>query len=479
MAPAMTEHFYQYLYQHLEQDFREEIRSGQRLAGERLPSVRELCANKGISKSTVLTAYRRLEADGLVEARPRSGYFVCNHPAARPTLLKTPEPDESQLAPAPVSAAQVLVDIMEKGAAFDLLPSHEQTPGNELLRRCLSRAMRRQSSEQQLYYDEPMGLLPLREQLAQRIMQEGKAIEADKLLITGGCQHALLLALMATTEPGDVVAIESPGFYGAFQLLEALGLQALELPGSAENGISPEALALALQHWDVKALMLSPSFATPTGARMPDDNKQRILELTQPKGIAIIEDDIYGDLHFGLQRPRTLFSYDKSGSVLLCSSFSKSLSRDLRFGWIAPGKYRDKVKRLKIVTSLATSTTLQQGVSAFLEEGGLDHHLRQKRLQLQQQCAQLQTLIPNHLPMAVSASQPKGGLVLWLELPKKIDTLALYAKAREQGIVITPGSLFSGQERYKNFLRLSFAHPLTAQRIDALALLGRIIEAFD
>jgi len=466
----------EYLYHHLEQTFREDIRTGQRSAGDRLPSVRQLCVDRKLSKSTVLTAYRRLEADGLIEARPRSGYFVCASNVTPNNLLKTPEPSEPHLAPAPVSAAQVLVDIMEKGAAFDLLPSVERAPGNEQLRRCLSRAVRRQSSEQQLYYDEPMGVLALRRQLASRLVQGGRQVDANGLLITAGCQHALLLALMATTEPGDVVAVESPGFYGAFQLLEALGLQALELPSSAESGVSPNALELALQHWDVKVLMVSPNFATPTGACMPESNKQRILALTQARGIAVIEDDIYGDLHFGLQRPRTLYSYDNTGSVLLCSSFSKSLSRDLRIGWIAPGRYLERVKRLKIVTSLATSVTLQQGVSQFLEEGGLDRHLRHKRQQYQRQCAQLQELIPRYLPMAVSASQPEGGLVLWLELPETVNTLTLYARARDEGIVVTPGSLFSGQDRYQNFLRLSFAHPLTAERKDALMLLGQLIK---
>lgn len=463
-----------YLYEQLELWLREAILSGQHPIGSRMPSVRQCCEQRQVSKSTVLTAYSRLEAEGLLEARPRSGYFVSNRLASRSSLT-TPAPSKPVLTPTPVSATQVLVDIMEQGAAFDLLTNSPKQSGNEQLRRSLSRAQRLQSSKEQHYYDEPCGHLGLRQQLQQRLALGGSQIEADQLLITAGCQHALLLALMATTQPGDVVALESPGFYGALQLLETLGLQALELPTSVELGISPNALELALEHWDIKAIMLSPAYATPTGACMPDSHKQRILELAVPRNIAIIEDDIYGELFFGLQRPRTLHSFDDSGSVLLCSSFSKNLSRDLRVGWIAPGRYLDAVKRLKLVTALASSQTLQQGIFHFLEQGGYDRHLRQQRQLYRQQCQQLLQFIPHYLPNAKACSQPNGGLALWLELPEHLDTLKLYNKAKQQGLMITPGRLFTAQERYHNYLRLSFAHPWSEVRIQALQKLGNLL----
>jgi len=468
----------QHLYRQLEQLFREEIKTGQRSPGERLPSVRNLCSERGVSKSTVLTAYSRLEAEGLIDARPRSGYFVSTRILNQSKTFKTPAPSQPIAIPATVSAGQVLLDIMEQGAAFDLLPSKMATTstGNVQLRRCLARAQRRQSNVEQLYYDDPMGLSELRVQLAQRLAHGGSCVDESEVLVTAGCQHALLLALMATTEPGDVVAVESPGFYGVFQLLETLGLQALEIPSSVENGISPDALEMALQHWDVKALMLSPCYATPTGACMPDAHKQRILALTCVKGIAVIEDDIYGEIYFGIQRPRSLYSYDNTGSVILCSSFSKCLSRDLRIGWIAPGRYLERIKQLKLVTSLASSRTLQQGISQFLEEGGLERHLREKRLQYRRQCQQLQELISKYLPMTVSCSQPQGGLAIWVELPDFVNTLPLYARARESGIVLTPGRLFTAQDRYHNFLRMSFVHPWTSPRVDALKRLGQLIQ---
>ncbi len=463
-----------YLYLKLVRELSEEIHSGQRAVGERMPSVRQLSSERGVSKSTVLAGYDRLEADGWIEARPRSGYFV----AARTTTysnLRKPGPSQPQSTPLPVTAGQVFVDIMEQGAAFDLIATTDSTPGNDHLRRCLARAQRQQSKAEQVNYGEPAGLLSLRQQLVLRVAQGGSRVSADELIVTSGCQHALLLALMATTQRGDVVAVESPGFYGVFQLLEALGLKVLELPSSAETGLSIDALALALQHWDIKTLVVSPCFSTPTGASMPDAHKQRLLELTLPRQINVIEDDIYADLGFSHPRPRTLHSFDNSGSVLLCSSFSKSLSRDLRLGWILPGKFRERVKQLKLLTTLASSQAQQRGICSYLEEGGFDRHLRLRRQQLQQQYHQLLDLIRQHLPMARSCSQPQGGLSLWLELPETLDTLERYKAARAQGLILTPGRLFTAQDRYRNTLRISFAYPWTDERIDAMRRLGKLL----
>lgn len=463
-------------YEQLEESLRDQIRAGQLRPGERLPSIRQLRDASELSKSTVLAAYAHLEAEGLIEARPRSGYFVRTANQSN-NSIKMPGNSSPSDQPCRVSTGQVLIEIMKEGTAFDLMsaPVLQSHDSNEFLRRCLARAVRKQTLQEQAYYDEPQGSYALRNQLSHRVQQSGSQVSADSFVITSGCQHSLLLALMATTEPGDIVAIESPGFYGAFQLLEALGLQALELPSSSDQGLSADALELALEHWSIKALMLSPAFATPTGATMPESAKKRIISLASKNDFAVIEDDIYGDLFFGLQRPRSLHSYDDSGSVLLCSSFSKSLSRDLRIGWIIPGKYSEKVSHLKVVTSLAGSLTTQKGVSEYLSEGAYDRFLRRRRFQYRQQCDQLQSLIEKFLPMSEACSRPTGGLSLWLELPDSVDCLELFFKARKKGISITPGSLFTAQNRYKNFLRLSFSHPWTTEREQALKVLGNLI----
>ncbi len=464
-----------FLYRQLLSDLTEEIRSERRPVGSRMPSIRGLSKERGLSKSTVINAYDRLEADGLIQARPRSGYFVNGPQHNDEPAITSPLTSRPESTPLPVTSGQILVDIMERGAAFDLVGGHEKELGNEALRRCLARAARKQTAGDQNNYDEPAGLNSLRGLIASRLHSGGSRLNADEIIMTSGCQHALLLALMATTQQGDVVAVESPGFYGVFQLFEALGLKALELPSSPETGLSPEALELSLQHWDIKALVVSPCYGTPTGACMTETNKERILALAQNRNIPIIEDDIYGELSFKEQRPRTLHSYDDSGLVLLCSSVSKSLSRDLRIGWIVPGRYRERIKQLKLVTSLSSSRVQQKGLVDFLIEGSFDRHLRVRRQKLKQQYQQLLGMLGEYITTIKSCSRPQGGLTLWVELADTIDTVKLYSQALKKNIILSPGRLFTAQEYYRNALRISFAFPWTLERQDTLKELGKII----
>ena len=468
----------QYLYSQLEQQLRERINNGQFAPMSKLPSVREMCKLHQVSKSTVLTAYANLIAENLIVAKAKSGYFVCQTTEQSSLYLKQPGMSQPDSAPRLISSSQVIVDIMKRGAAFDLLNNSKPDPHNEQLRRCLSKALRQQKSSEQLYYDQPQGDEALRHQLAKYIQQGAGNLSAEDIIVTSGCQHSLLLALMVSSQPGDVVAIESPGFYGAIQLLEALGRKVLEIPSSADQGISPSALQLAATHWDIKVLIVSPSFSTPTGSCMPQANKLELLSLAHQHNFTIIEDDIYAELHQSTQRPRSLYSYDDKGLVIMCSSLSKVLSRDLRIGWILSKKYHQQILAFKIATTMASSVSQQQGLAMFIAQGGLEKHLKQRRQLLIQQQQTLKVLIAQHLPEAISASQPVGGMVIWIELDKRVNTLELYHTAREQGLTVTPGSLFSSQDTYQHYLRLSFAHPWTPQRINAFKTLSKLIKQY-
>lgn len=468
----MTQHRYQVLAATL----RSEIRSGVWAAGQKMPSIRALCNAHHLSKSTVIAAYGLLEAERYIESRPRSGFIVSADIASN-NLETTPLAySHPTVSPVRVSTNQAVVDIMEKGAAFDLLPNPAENPDNLNLRRSLARAYRSESGYEQHYYDTPQGLPALRSQIVNRLHGGGSHLTADDIVITSGCQHALQLALMASTKPGAVVAIESPGFYGAIQLIEALGLQILELPSSAVSGVSIDAMAKAFEQWDVSAFIISPNYSTPSGACLSESDKQAVLELCQNHGVVIIEDDIYSELFFGLQRPRTLHSYDDGDTVILCSSFSKCLSRDIRVGWIAAGRFAEQIKRLKIVTTLSVSASLQLGLADYMQRGHFERYLRHKRMGLASQCLQLQHLLPECLPSALSWSKPQGGLTLWVELETSLDTALLYGQAQNEGITITPGILFSAQDHYGHFLRLSFAHKWTEPRVNALKSLGRLIK---
>ncbi len=455
----------QYRYQELESWLLQGIAEQRWRLGERLPSIRALCEQHRLSKATVQHALQRLEAQGLIEARPKAGYFVVLQPLA----ARAPRSLARLEAPRPATVSELFLDIMRRSAAFDLLPelhAGDVPPGVVALNRAIGRALRRQKGGDHQYYDAPAGDMALREQLALHSARRGWPVTPEQLCVTSGCQHALFLALMACCRKGDVVAVESPGFYGVLQLLEQLELQVIEVPTSSDSGLDIDALEAALERWDIKACVVSPAFATPSGALMPLPARQRLLALAEQFDLAIIEDDIYADTAF-VQVPDPLKALDTTDRVILCSSFSKSLSRDLRLGWIAGGRWHDRILHLKLVTQLASSRYLQQGLADFMRDGSLAAHLRRQRGELRMQRDRLIAAL-RAWPCDIRVSAPQGGLAVWLELPQSVDTLNAYPVVLGQGVVITPGPLFSVSGQFRNCLRISFAHPWDARRIEAL-----------
>lgn len=465
----MTETF---RYQQLESLLERGIREQRWHEGERLPSIRTLCREQRVSKATVQHALQRLEARGLVEARPKAGHFVSVRPAAVEQPLGRARIDP----PRPVTVSDLLLDIMGRSAAFDLLPGlgpGKLPSGIVALNRAIGRALRHPEGGNFQYYDAPAGDQVLRAQLALHMSRRGWRVEPDHLCITSGCQNALFLALMATCSAGDIVAVESPGFYGVMQLIEHLDLQVVEVPAAIDSGMDMDAFEEVLKRWPVRACIVSPAFATPGGALMPEAAKRRLLALADHYDLAVIEDDIYADTAFG-PVPDPLKALDDDERVILCSSFSKSLSRDLRLGWISGARWHRQILQLKLVTQLASGRSLQQGVADFMADGSFASHLRRQRHVLRERRDQLVSRLTSW-PGRVRVSVPQGGLAVWAELPETVNTLDVYSRALERGVVITPGPLFSASGQFRNCLRISFAHRWNDARIEALDALPSLL----
>lgn len=451
-----------------------EIEQKSWVSGERLPSIRQLCTDYGFSKNTVIQALHLLESKKIVESRPKSGFFVTTF-LNREQPLK---PDFDSVKPTRVNVPEMFQDIMMRGAAFDILPNESlPLPSSSLvtLHRHINNAMRYQTTKKSMYYDEPIGNINLRSQLKDHYRAAGLHLTPGDFCITTGCQHSLFLALMTICKPGDNIAVESPGFYGVLQLLQQLQLNVIEIPSSPVTGFDIDTFESALGDWSIKACIVTPAYATPNGATMVSEAKSKLIELANQYDLAIIEDDIYGDMGF-TRRPTPLKVLDTQERIVLCSSFSKSLSRDLRVGWVVGGRWHSEIIKLKLVNVLANSQSIQLGLSTFIEEGHLKRHLQQKRQILKLQRDQLVQMIFEHWPNSTRFTIPDGGLALWIEVDSKIDMQELYYSLIEEKIVITPGVLFSTSNRFKNCLRLSFNHPTTGKRARAIKRLAQTLE---
>lgn len=466
------------LYERYADEIAELIRTRVLRPGDRLPSVRQARLNRQISPSTVFEAYYLLEARGLIQARPRSGYYVNPAPPQSAAEPGTAPPTVQSTS---VAISDLVFEVLGSTRNPELVPLGSAFPSPALfplekLARGLTPAMRRLPPDRLTEYL-TIGDEQLRRQIALRYGIEGLGVESQELVITNGAMEALNLCLQAVTRPGDVVAVESPTFYAALQALERLNLRAVEVATHPRHGVDLESLAGVLQRHPVKACWFMPNFQNPLGSLMPEDKKRALVVLLARHQVPLIEDDVYGELYFGLHRPLPAKAYDQQGLVMLCSSFSKSLAPGYRVGWVAAGRYAPQVQRLKLMSTLSTAIPPQLAVANFLQGGGFDRHLRQMRRTLEAQQAAALGLIERHFPVGTRVTRPEGGYFLWVELPPAFDALHLQRMALEQGISVAPGHLFSADRRFSHHLRLNYGHPAMERLEAGLSALGALAAA--
>jgi DNA-binding transcriptional MocR family regulator len=463
------------LYQEVADRLTALVRQGTYPPGARIPSVRQTSEQQAVSISTVLQAYSLLESRGLIEARPQSGYYVRRQASAS---LPEPEMSASGRDPTLVSIHELtmmlLADslnpaLVQLGAA---LPNPQFMPLKKINRIMVD--ILRQNEVEAHQYLFPPGLESLRTQIAQRAALAGADLAPNEILITSGGVEAIDLCLHAVCRPGDIVATESPTYFGSLQTLEVQGLRALEIPTHPREGLSIEALAFALEHNPIRAVLVISNFNNPLGSLIPDEKKKELVELLRRYDVPLIENDVSGELYFGERRPLTCKAFDTAGSVMLCSSFSKDISPGLRVGWAAAGRYLSEATWLKSTISASSPTLPQMAVARFLEGGGYEQHLRRIRREYARNVELLSDAVVRHFPGDISLTRPSGGFVLWVRLPDSVDSLELYKVAHEAGITLAPGYVFSPTQQFPNFIRLNAAEfNYTTER--ALERLGGMI----
>lgn len=464
-----------YAYEQLVQDITARIQAGTFRPGDRIPSVRRMSAQRGVSIATVLQAYRLLEARRIIGARPQSGFYVL--PRERNRGVEPAEP-VGLPDPGEITTSDLIGRTSEMVTDRTLIPLGTALPDPELLptpalARLLGRVARRDARGSTLLIG-PSGAEELRSEIARRALKAGQVIDAKDVVVTCGCAEALTLCLRAITRPGDAVAVESPTYFGTLQALEVLGLRAVEIPVDPVFGMRIDVLAAALERGGVSAVVVTPNVHNPLGCIMPDDRKRELVELLALHGIPAIEDETYGDLHLGPTRPRSLQAFDRSGQILSCGSFSKSLAPGYRLGWTIPGRYRDQVLHVKLATTVATSLPTQLAIAAYLASGRYDPYLRKLRSTFQSNVDRLSFEILERFPEGTAVSRPAGGFLLWVQLPSGTDTVELQRRAVARGLSIAPGPAFSASGSFPNHLRINAGYTWSERIGDALDTLAEL-----
>jgi DNA-binding transcriptional MocR family regulator len=465
-----------YLYTQVIHLIDQRISSGELRPGDRLPSLRRLSAGLGVSVPTVKQAYLELERRGTVESRPQSGFYV---QAQRRNALVRPLAAAGGFAqPAPVRCRSLIERVHEAIHRPDVVPlgianPSMAQPAAKALHRTMKRVMAR-AETRSLGYAPSLGEPQLQRQIAYRYLDLGGRVAPDDVIVTNGGQEALALALLSCAKQGDVIAVESPTYHGMLELIESCGMLAVEIETCPEEGVSLAALANALRSHDIKACMFSAALNNPLGCCTSDDHRRALVGLLEARGIPLIEDDVYGDLLFDGTRPRPGHCFSRKGLVFTCGSFSKTAAPGYRIGWLLPGRYEERARRLKRALSVSSGLLQQLTLTEFIASGDYDRYVRSLRPVLKRNADRMSALIAQHFPDETRVSRPAGGSVLWLELPRRVDAQQLFDRALEQAIAISPGQIYSPQKRYRNHVRLSFGHPWSARMEDAIVRLGRL-----
>jgi DNA-binding transcriptional MocR family regulator len=461
------------LYMQIAGIIEQQIKNNVLKIGDKLPSLRVICNKHGVSMSTALQSYFHLEKKGLIESRPQSGYFISY---AHRHFPPTPDTSKPRFTHGMEDIEHIIATVSENASKAKLLlssgaPAIDYLPVAKLNKAMITAV--RTLPDSGVYYDYT-GNLNLKRQIARRSLLWGGNLKEQDIISTSGCMEALAICMQSLASRGDTIAVESPVFHGILQYARHIGLNVLELPTNSTTGVEIDALKKALEANKIKLCLLVSNFSNPLGSCMPNENKKEVVRLMEKHNVPLIEDDLYGDLYFGDHRPKTCKSFDESGIVLYCGSFSKTLAPGYRVGWVAPGKFKEKIRRTKRYHSVACNTLSHEAVGSFLENGRYDNHLRKLRQTLHANSLQFRRCISEYFPDGTRVSRPQGGFILWVEMNKGADVMELYDLAIQQRISISPGCVYTLQKQYNNCFRLSYGLLWNAQLESGLKTLGRL-----
>jgi len=442
--------------------------------GDKLPSLRNLSQKLDISIPTVKQAYVELERLDVVTARPKSGYYL------KAQILRMDKPKKCKPAIKPISVAcrSLIEQVYEVVHAPDIIPLGIANPSfAHPSDKTLGRIMRRvisQSGAKANTYGAVDGYPPLKRQIAYRHLDYGLHIEPASVLITNGAQEALAIALQCVAKAGDVIAIESPTYFGLMELIESLDMMVLELPACSEEGLCMDDLQQAIEQHPIKACIFASAINNPLGSFMPDSKRKKMVEILESADIPLIEDDVYSDLYFAHSRPIPAQAWSKKDLVLTCGSFSKTAAPSYRVGWLINERYQNKARLLKRALSCSSSLLNQWTLSEFVRNGEYDRNVSQLRKVLRCNKERMAAVILKEFPEGTRISDPQGGAVFWVEFPVGVDTTELFHQLIEFNVSIAPGAIFSAANKFRRCARISFGLPWNADVENAIAIIGKV-----
>lgn len=443
------------------QAIRQRIAARVLLPGAKLPSIRSFAETIAASKSTVVDAYDRLAAEGLIQSRRGSGFYVAGHLAPLTLAELGPKLDHA-IDPLWVSRASLEAgdDVLKPGCGW--LPASWMP--EEGIRRAL-RAFARSNESALTDYASPLGLQPLRQLLSRRLGDHGIEAPPNQIMLTDSGTQAIDLLCRFLIEPGDTVIVDDPCYFNFHALLKAHRANVVGVPYTP-NGPDLSLFAQALEEHRPRLYITNSALHNPTGAVLSPVVAHRLLKLAEVHNLTIVEDDIFADFEYE-PAPR-LAAFDGLNQVVHIGSFSKSISASVRCGFIAArSDWIEGLIDLRIATSFGGSRLGAELVLFMLKEGAYRKHMESLRAQLARSMGD--TITRLKALGIVPWNEPRGGMLLWCKLPDGIEAAEIAKYGLEQGVVFAPGNVFSQSQTANSYMRFNVAQCVDPSIFDVLA----------
>jgi DNA-binding transcriptional MocR family regulator len=470
-CPTMKPHKFEVFTSTIEKNIREAIYK----PGHKLPSVRDLKNQYQISTGTIQNGYEHLMILGLVDSIPKSGYYVSawykgtseRDKVVHKPVVRDPIFENNLVLTTSIRSGKRLSEFNVAAPGDSLIPQ-------KMILRTMQQVIREHGVGLLRYYPSN-GSKDFKNNIIKRAAGYQTNIHQDELMVTDGALQALFIALSAVCSSGDVVAVESPCVFSILEVVRMLNLKVIEIPVDPVQGFDVDFLRKACLKHNIKAVLVTPNFHNPTGILLTEEIKRALLSVIQEYGHALIENDVYGDLHFNGQRPSTIKSFDDSGLVMTYSSYAKTLAPGIRLGWLSAGKFMERAEQIKFSLGSTVSPVYQETVSRILESNSYERHLRAFRMQLAKNAYFTVNLLAENFPQGSSILAPSGGYNIWVEMPEHTDMEYFYKHCETIGVRFTPGYTFSFSNHFSRHFRVVFAEKYAAKRIEAFKLAGQLI----
>ena len=429
-------------------------------SGDKLPSIRSFAGTMQVSTSTVVEAYDRLVAEGVIQSRPGSGFYVASQAAPLALSEIGPKLDRA------IDPFWVSRQSLEAGDT-DLKPGCGWLPPSWLPQDGVRRALRtlsRADGPALADYGAPLGLPPLRQLIARRMGDRGIEASPDQIMLTESGTQAIDLLCRFLAEPGDTVLVDDPCYFNFHALLRAHRARIIGVPYTPA-GPDMELFAQALHEHRPRLYITNSAIHNPTGATLSPVTAHRVLKLAEQFGLTIIEDDIFADFEHTFA-PR-LAAFDGLERVIHIGSFSKTLSASARCGFIAARPdWIEGLIDLKIATSFGGGRLAAELVLNVLRDGSYRKHMEGLRLRLSRAMGEVNTRLKS---LGIEPwLEPQAGMFLWSQLPDGIDAADVAREALAENIVLAPGNAFSLSQSATGFLRFNVSQSQDGRVFEAL-----------